>query len=433
MKKRFAIFALIIIAVGNIALSQQVDLKGLIERKGARRVRIAVPELTIKGLKNARLMTAASTIISCLKYDLDFSLVFSVIGENEMNALPPFDDKVFSFSTFEGIGAESLVAGNIRLEGGKIILEARVYDVKTKQMVLGKRYRGEPSQARFIAHNLADEIVLRYTGKPGIAKSKIAFSSNKEEAKELFLMDYDGANIRKVTNFKSITIFPALTPTGDKIAFTSFFSGFPRLYLLTLAPGKTKMLFGGPGLNSTPSWSPDGRKVAFTSSKDGNAEIYILDIDTGKLRRVTHSPAIDTNPCFSPTGREIAFTSDRGGSPQIYIMDVDGANIRRLTYQGRYNEGAAWSPDGLKIAYCSRIGVLFDIFMIDLKDNIPYRLTIDAGSNECPVWSPDGKHIAFSSNRNGRYHIYVMNADGAEPRRLTNGGNNFTPSWSRGE
>jgi len=433
MKKRSFSLIAILLMISATVFSQQVDLKGLIERKGARRIRIAIPELVIRSEKSPELLTAASAIVSSLKYDLDFSLVFSVIGREEMSSLPPFDDRAFSFSAFEGIGAEALVAGNIRLEGGKLVLEVRVYDVKTRQMILGKRYRGELSQARYIAHTLADEIVLRYTGKPGIARSKIAFSSDRTGAKELFLMDYDGANVRQVTNFKSITIFPALSPDGKRIAFTSFFSGFPRLYLLTLALGEVKTLFSASGLNSTPSWSPDGKKIAFTSSKDGNAEIYILDLETGKLKRITHSPAIDTNPCFSPTGREIAFTSSRSGSPQIYIVDVDGANLRRLTYQGQYNDGATWSPDGLKIAYASRFGVRFDIFMINLKENVPYRLTIDAGSNESPAWSPDGKHIVFSSNRDGRYHIYVMNADGTDQRRLTRKGNNFTPSWSRGE
>ena len=59
------------------------------------------------------------------------------------------------------------------------------------------------------------------------------------------------------------------------------------------------------------------------------------------------------------------------------------------------------------------------------------QLTQSTNINEWPRWSPDGRHLAFASNRTGNFDIYTMDADGSHVRRLTRGGNSFSPAWSR--
>lgn len=91
-----------------------------------------------------------------------------------------------------------------------------------------------------------------------------------------------------------------------------------------------------------PAWSPDGQRIAFTSSRDGNNEIYVVNVDNSNLHRLTDHPANDFAPTWSPDGEKIAFLSDRGlGSVNVsladsypklrmYIIDADGGPTRLL-------------------------------------------------------------------------------------------------------
>src|SRR5262249_28130410 len=150
--------------------------------------------------------------------------------------------------------------------------------------------------------------------------------------KELYVMDYDGGNLRALTNYKSIVLTPAWSPDGEKIAFTSYRRGSPDIEILSRVDGRPYTFDRADGTTITPAWSPDGSKIAFASSRDGSdTEIYVSDWNGKNLRRLTVNKAPDASPVWNPkTGRDIIFSSGRNGSPQLYMMDADGTNVRRL-------------------------------------------------------------------------------------------------------
>jgi TolB protein len=326
-----------------------------------------------------------------------------------------------------------LVQNELKLEGDRLVLEGRLVDLASRQTIVGKRYRGTYDLARRIAHTFADEIVLFLTSRRGIALTSIVFVSDRDGSKEIYLMDYDGHNQRRVTAHKSISMSPAWSGRGDAVAYVSFFGGHgPALYLADIASGRKSPLVTDGSLNASPAVSPDGRQVAFARAIGANIEVFLCAADGSGVRRLTNSGGIDTNPAWSPSGQEIAFTSSRAGSPQIYVMDVEGSNVRRVTFQGEYNDGAAWSPDGTRVAYATRAERnRFDIAVLDLVTLQSVRLTSTGGSNESPSFSPDGRRIAFASARNGRTQIQVLEAQtGAAAEVLTSQGNNSAPDWS---
>ena len=339
------------------------------------------------------------------------------------------------FEMYRSLGNELLLVGDLKEEPGRLVLEGRVFDLQSGEVVLGKRYRGVPAVARRIAHTFADEIVLTFSGRRGIALTSIAFYSDRNGFKEVYLMDSDGSNQRAITGHQSISLSPAWSPTGTEITYVSYFSGVPGLYLVNVETGaKTPVLTSG-NLNISPSFSPDGRRIVFARSiGGGNTEIFICNRDGSNLRQLTHSSGIDTNPDWSPSGQNIAFTSSRTGSPQIYVMDTQGANLRRVTFDGDYNDGASWSPDGTRLVYASRRRGTFDIAIADVVTLESRLLTNGGGSHETPSFSPDGKRIVFTTKRSAgsenRTQIYVMSASGGEVRQVTRQGNNFGPSWS---
>jgi TolB protein len=348
--------------------------------------------------------------------DLEQSAVFLV--SRAWAGQPPFD-------------VQAVTGGRWKVSGGQVTLEGEVRDFPARRPILSKVYRGPAADWRSLVHQFADDIVLQFTGEPGVSRTRIAFIAPAGRNKELWVMDLDGAGARALTADRSIALSPSWAPDGSLLAFSTYRDGgSPHLYVVPAAGGRLYQVSARPGLNTSPAYSPDGRELACTLSKDGNSEIYVLDARGGSPRRLTDNRAIDTSPCWSPTGREIAFTSDRSGSPQVHMMDRDGGNVRRLTYEVSYTDSPAWSPRGDLIAFVSRTAAGFDVYVCG-ADGANARLVVGGGSNENPRWSPDGRHLVFASNREGAYSLFITDLDGRPPRKLDTGGRAaMSPSWS---
>lgn len=330
-------------------------------------------------------------------------------------------------------GISVLVWGRMGTRAADLMMDGYVYDSSTGEVVAGKRYVGALPALRLMAHRLADELVYRYTGEPGIARTKIAYVSDHAGARELFVMDYDGYAPRQVTVDGFLNLMPRWSPDRRYLLYTSYRSRTRQdIEMLELATGKRWTLVNLPGLNITPAASPDGVWVSFATSQDGNHEIYKLNTNTKQLSRLTVHNAGDLSPSWSPTGQEIVFTSDRGGGPQIYIMSADGSNVRRLTYEGNYNAAPSWSPRGNWIAYICRTDERqYKLCLTSPDGQKRLQLTTGTGVDDSPSWSPDGRHLVYSSLSDGKSHIYMINADGTERERLTSGEMyNGYPEWS---
>lgn len=361
--------------------------------------------------------------------DLSFSPFFTVLDSQFFPQTVRKENEINPFQWISS-GIQAIVLGSFKLTEDKLKVDARLYSVVSAKRMYRRKLSEHPVQIRRIAHAIADDVVKALTGEDGIAQSRIAFISNRTGHKEVYICDYDGFNVQRITAKKSISFTPDWSPDGFKLTFTSYTGGNSVLYLYDIMKNQLDILSGFQGLNIAASWSPDGRKVAYVMSKDGNSEIYVMDVRTKSTERLTHNYAIDTSPCWSANGLNIAFCSDRSGTPQIYIMDSEGANVRRLTFEGSFNDQPSWSPKGDRIAFASRKRGMFDIAVIyPTGEGLMYLTSI--GSNEHPDWAPDGYHIVFCSNRIGTYQLYEMLWDGTQLRRITNSvSDNVSPSWS---
>ncbi len=366
-----------------------------------------------------------------VRHDLDLSGYFEIQGPDALSGLALSGDVQKDLAAYRSTGNEVLLLGDMRTEGDKLVFEGRVLDLGSGQAVLAKRYSGPFPVSRRMAHTFADEVIRFLVGKPGIALSQIAFTSDRSGGKEIYVMDYDGANQRRVTAHHSTSMSPAWSPNGESLAYTSFFNGPPGLYLAEIGSGRKRPIVTSGTFNISPSFSPDGRRIAFARSVEGNVEIFTADVDGGSLHRLTNSTGIDTNPAWSPKGGEIAFTSSRAGNPEIYLMDSEGANQRRISFEGTYNDGAAWSPEGDLLAYTSRRDGQFQIAVTNVVTLETRVITSGPGESQSPTFSPDGRKIAFTSRRGGKNQIYVMDLDGGNVHQLTTEGNNDLADWSR--
>ncbi len=335
-----------------------------------------------------------------------------------------------NFPNWTTVGAELLITGGVKLTGQDMELELRLFDTFKAKLLVGRRYNGKVKDQHTMVRRFCAEVIQALTGNAGIFDSRLAFVSNGSGNKEIYVCDFDGANIRQVTKKKTITGFPAWSSDSRHLAFTSFVNGPARIYIRNLRTGKESFV-RYKGLQTAPSWKPGRFELSATLNFGGDEEIYLLTGSGKMIKRLTNSRGIDVEASWSPDGKKIAFVSNRTGRPQIYIKEVDTGRVQRITFKGKYNTQPCWSPKGDLIAYSSMENGQQDIFIIDIDGNNPIQLTFNQGDNEAPSWSPDGSLIAFMSNREGRSRIYVMTAYGTDQRRLLSlPGAQFQPKWS---
>ncbi len=289
--------------------------------------------------------------------------------------------------------------------------------------------------ARKVAHEFAADIIALFGGQ-SLFGTHIYFVSDRTGHKEIWVMDPDGKNQRQFTHYNSLTIQPAVSPDGSKIAFTSYARGNPGIFVFSVDPVRDLRFYNQrASVNSSPSFTPDGKQIIYSSSAGACCRIFIANLDGSGFRPVTTLRSIDTEPKVNPkTGTQILFVSGRSGPQQIYKMDLDGSDMSRLTDGTGEASNPAWHPNGQVMAFSWTRGFAagkFNVFVMDIASHQYNQLTHDEGRNENPSWSPDGGHIVFASTRSRRSQIYTMLADGTKVTPLTTQGNNLTPVWGK--
>jgi TolB protein len=298
-------------------------------------------------------------------------------------------------------------------------------------------------------------------------RSTIAFVSTRHDAgadpavdpqrtwlaAEIYLMDGDGSNPRRVTENAAFDCFPALSPDGTRIVFDSNRlraegEAFNTSHLFVMAAdgtGQTPLVRG-----ASATWSPDGKQIAFHASASGagrpinalpgaattDGDIFVLNVaDFLKKgtppKNITNNPAaIDDDPDWSPDGRTIVYTShavtdstDDHATAEIYLTAADGTGQRtRLTSNAEEERAAAWSPDGKRLVFmCRRGGADFEICVMNADGTGQVQLTDNTIGDLTPSWSPDGKRIVFHRRVGGpgQFQLFVIDADGRGEKQLT--------------
>lgn len=411
---------------------------------------IAVPPMVVLTADQAT-QDASKTVTEVLTADLKFEREFDVMPAANYAGIP-------SSQTVEGLpfdawalrGAEYIALGTVKAgAAGQFDVELRVMYVKDRRQAYAAAFSGTARNLRKIAHTFSDEMHKTIRGVDGVARTKIVFSSTRDgervgktveerSAKEIYIMDYDGANQLKVTANRSLNISPAWCPDGQCVAYMSYQTGFPDIVLQNVfgqVGRPTNPTHGTDRVqNYLPRISPDGTKIAYGSTRDGQAmDIYVVNRDGTDERRLTNNPANDGAPTWSPSGNLIAFTSNRSGSLRIYTMSPDGGQVQAVDNQCSYCDRPTFAPGqrGLLLAYSTQTSPAgHDIELFDMSTHERRRLTNGEGTNESPSFAPNGRHVLFFSSRFGKSQLAVVDIDGKNVRQLTKEGANSFPNWS---
>lgn len=270
---------------------------------------------------------------------------------------------------------------------------------------------------------------------PPRLEGQIAFQSTRDGNRELYVMQADGTNVRRLTNHPADDITPAWSPDGSQIAFSSNRTGNFEIYLMNGDGSNVRQLTDDPERDYSPSFSADGHSLAFHSYRSGTAQIYTLNIPGStqtvaitKPRQLTLNPAEKMNPSWSHAQNKIAYEFLRIQRYELYVMNQDGTE---RAYLGVDGWSPAWAPDGTRLAFVSDVDGTHEVYTVNAGGGNIRRVTVDHRFDESPTWSSDGRWIAFSSDRDGNDEIYAIDPDGKNLTRLTNEPAEDTrPAWS---
>lgn len=317
--------------------------------------------------------------------------------------------------------------------------------------------------------------------------TQILFSSQRDkEDRDIFLMNSDGSDVRRVTNLPSNENISntCWSRDGTKILLQSDASDKDNIYLVNIEPfaptpvfpdsadevrsvtpvpgsdkfvamiengaesfelwllessGKKIAKIASANTQSVPKVSPDGEQIVFVNKVDGNSEIFTVSLDGGEPQNLSDHAHTDASPAWSPDGKRIAFVSNRGENRAafaLFTMSSDGSDVRQLYFANSFAHYPAYSPEGKRIVFNDdKIGGRtgnFELFSIDAETGgDEQRLTFRRRFDAQPTISPDGTRIAFVSDIDGNSEIYLMNSDGSGIVRITRdvADDNY-PVWS---
>ena len=348
-------------------------------------------------------------VATVMSFDMSVAGIFNVLKPESFLADLKSEGTGIDPQKWKDVGAYGVVKYRVSATD----VEFRLYEVsKGTNASLTKTYPRNLG-TRALVHRWCNEVVKYYTGELGFFGSKIAFTVKVKGGKDqIYGMDFDGANAFRISNNSATNMLPAFSPSGGKIAYTSFMRNNPDLYVGPAGGGRPTKLSGHNGMNTGAAWSPDGSKIALTLSKGGSPDIYVISASDGSvIKQITNDKSIDTSPAWSPDGSQLAFVSDRNGGPQIFVVSSSGGGAKQVSFNGSYNTTPTWSPRPGKsiIAYTTRDGGRYDIVTLDLSNKSMTRITQNEGNNEEPAFSPNGRAIAFARAGQG---VFIANADG---------------------
>jgi TolB protein len=392
----------------------------------------------------------AQMLAQVLWDDLNFEREFDMIPRDVYKSVPVARSmEQIPFGAWREVGADGVFFGTVAQKGNDVIVQVRLFNVRSRESVYAQEMTIATRSARRIAHEVADAVHKQQRGVRGVARTRLTFISDrvrqsvlgtveKRNVKEVWVADYDGANELRITNSRDLNLNPSWSSDARAIAYSAYRGNdAPEILLSFITTGVLQSLTKGRFRNGgalLPMYSPDGRQIVFHGTAEGASapDLFVINVDGSNMRRLTTHPDSDTTPTWSPSGTQIAFTSDRTGRPQIYVMNADGTGgAQRLPIPDAEADRATWAPSPFnEIAYSARNGPGYDIKVHDLATRQTRQITFSEGSNESPAYSPSGRHLAFTSTRSGLVQVFTIGRDGNGLRQITRSGNNQTPDWS---
>jgi len=368
------------------------------------------------------------------RFELLDSLPASLVGEG------------IDYTLWDQLGATWLLSGQVEGLGEGYVLVLDLHNVVYAEVREQAQFTlPDPASEhyRMAVHRVSDQIVEWIFDEPGMAASRIAFSRVLDGgAQEIYIVDSDGENLRRITNHGDISKSPAWHPSGEKLAYVRSVDFTPhKIFERDLRTGRETMLNPGrEGQQATPAYHPNGRELAFGLMGYNRTGLFSYDVERDCcLTHIQGGRWEDISPSFSPDGTRLAFNSNRLGThiPQVYVVSARGGQADLISPyvpgSPGYFTSPDWSQTGEHVAFHGRIDRYgrYQILVAEVgsRNTRVSQLTAE-GNNEDPSWAPDGRHLVFSGERSYGYGLFIVDAGTGRIRPLVSNIRPGPPEWS---
>ncbi len=368
------------------------------------------------------------------RFELLDSLPASLMGEG------------IDYTLWDQLGATWLMSGQVEGSGEGYVLVLDLHNVVYAEVREQARFPlPDPASEHFrmAVHRVSDQIVEWIFDEPGMAASRIAFSRILDGGvQEIYLVDSDGENMRRITNNGTISKSPAWHPSGEKLAYVQSVDWEPhQIFELDFRTGRERVLDPGrDGQQATPAYHPNGRELAFGLMGYNRTGLFSYDVERNCcLTHIQGGRWEDIAPSYSPDGSRLAFNSNRLGThiPQVYVVSSRGGQADLISpyvpSSPGYYTSPDWSPTGDRVAFHGRIARYgrYQILVAEVESRSARVLRLTAeGNNEDPSWAPDGRHLVFSGERSYGFGLFVVDASTGRIRPLVSNIRSNVPEWS---
>ncbi|HEX9893852.1 MAG TPA: hypothetical protein VGA78_08000 [Gemmatimonadales bacterium] len=285
------------------------------------------------------------------------------------------------------------------------------------------------------------EVLEVSSAKGGGGKPKwIAFTTDRTGVREIWRVKPDAIGLEQLTSLGENT-HPSWSPDGRKIVFTSYRDGGAgEIYIMNADGLNQRRITNNSSTDLQPDWSPDGSRIAFSSDATGSFDILGMKPDGSSLEIIARfDDATESNPRWSPDGKLLAFLSDRNtpGTYNVWVYHAIGSWVKQITFPGVPPQPLAWSPDSKRVLFHYDVGGgQQNIYGIDWETTQSI-IVINSNTLSAPLlpglaYSGTGDRLLYIGLGVGNSYLTTANLDGTDRKILTQSSSMHSyPVWAR--
>ena len=321
-----------------------------------------------------------------------------------------------NYNFYRAANIEYVIGGRIKkMPSEAYELEFFIHDVLLRKRTYSSRWSFPKKSLRYSAHFLSDLTFYAIMDKASSFTSRLAYVhvNYLEDGGRTFSIVYtdsDGADPRHIVRSSMPLLSPAWSPDGRQIAYVSYENNIPEVFIHDIFSAKRRSIISFRGSNSSPAWSPDGERLVLSISKGGNPDIYEVDLVNKRLTQLTIHPGIDTEPVYDADGKSIIFTSNRFGKPTLFRLVLQNKQQQRVSKNIRVGYAASVAKNSDYIGFLDGEKGQFNIALYDKKNDSVDRLT-QFGNNDSPTLSSNGLFILYSQRAKRKNETKLLSYD----------------------
>jgi TolB protein len=234
-------------------------------------------------------------------------------------------------------------------------------------------------------------------------QGRLLVTSTRSGDGDIYALDPESPSaLNRVSDAAGAEVSGNFSPDGTRIAYISTGDGNPELYVMNADGSDPRRLTTTESAEASPQWTPDGRQIIYAVVEGRSTQVWAANADGSEARVLNVAGGGNDQPAVSPDGNMIAFRSVERGGRDIFLMNVDGSNVRPFTETETREGNPAWFPDG-RLAYLSE--------QREDRRSVTRVLRADLTTGATEVVTPPGLSVAdFAVSSDGNLLALIVQA-----------------------